>query len=273
MQNEINSKMIKYPGANGKEIEAFIAEPRDAKQAPAIIVIHEIWGLDNHIKDVAERFAREGYVALAPHLFSSGAVPPEMTPENIKSTMKFFMSIPPEKQRDTEYAKQKLAEIKDETTRSAVSTLMPKIFNLPRDKLTAELEKAVEYLGTLSEVKKGEVGSVGFCFGGGMSALLACTGRTKASIIFYGESPPSEAVKGIKGAVMGLYGGKDRRINATLKDLVEAMAENEKDFQMKIFPGAPHAFFNDTNPVNYNESAAREAWPMVLDFFRRKLSS
>jgi carboxymethylenebutenolidase len=72
---------------------------------------------------------------------------------------------------------------------------------------------------------------------------------------------------------MGLYGGRDKRINATLKDLVEAMAENEKDFQMKIFPGASHAFFNDTNPVNYNASAAKEAWPMVLDFFRRKLAS
>ena len=273
MQNEINSRMVKYPGANGKEIEAFIAEPKAAGPSPAIIVIHEIWGLDGHIKDVAERFAREGYVALAPHLFSSGAVPPEMTPENIKATMQFFMSIPPEKQRDTEYAKQKLAEVGDEAKRAAISTLMPKIFNLPRDKLTAELERAVEYLDTLSSVKKGEIGSVGFCFGGGMSALLACTGKTRASIIFYGESPPSESVKGIKGAVMGLYGGKDRRINATLKDLVEAMAENEKDFQMKIFPGAPHAFFNDTNPVNYNAGAAKEAWPMVLDFFRRKLPS
>ena len=268
---EIESKMVKYPGANGNDIDAFLSAPKDAKALPAIIVIHEIWGLDNHIKDVASRIAKEGYVTLAPHLFSSGAVPKEMTPENIKATMQFFMSIPPEKQRDLDYAKQKLMEIQDEGKRKAVSTLMGKIFNLPRDKLTDELSKAVDYLSSMEMVDKNRIGSVGFCFGGGMSGLLACTGRTKASIIFYGENPPLESIKGMNCALMGLYGGKDKRINSGLKDLVDAMASNEKDFQMKIFPGAPHAFFNDTNPVNYNKEAAEEAWPMVLEFFQKKL--
>jgi carboxymethylenebutenolidase len=68
-----------------------------------------------------------------------------------------------------------------------------------------------------------------------------------------------------------LYGGEDVRINADLDKAVRAMAEHRKDFEMRIYPGAPHAFFNDTNPQTYRREAASEAWDRVLRFYRRTL--
>ena len=128
----------------------------------------------------------------------------------------------------------------------------------------------MDYLNSLKDVN-GKIGSVGFCFGGGMSGHLACTGRTDASIIFYGENPPMDKVKNIKGALMGLYGGEDMRINATLDVLVKAMAESGKEFTMKIYPGTTHAFFNDTSQRTYNKAAADDAWQMLLYFFKANL--
>lgn len=105
-----------------------------------------------------------------------------------------------------------------------------------------------------------------------MSGLLACTGKTDASVIFYGSNPdPIDRVKNIKGAVMGIYGGVDKRINSGLPELVKAMAEYEKHFEMCIYPGAPHAFFNDTSPQNYREAAAKDAWERLLRFFNKNL--
>ncbi|PSN95592.1 hypothetical protein B9Q06_05270 [Candidatus Marsarchaeota G2 archaeon ECH_B_2] len=271
MNYSIKTEALSYAGRAGP-IQAYMSRPDDNEARPAVIVIHEIWGLNNHIRDVADRFARQGYVALAPHLFSSGHVPKEMlSEENIRVTMQFFLSIPPERQRDMDYARQQLEKLPEERRR-VVQSLMGVIFSLPTHKLTEELLAAVEYLKTKSFVKGDRIGSVGFCFGGGMSAKLACTGQTNACVIFYGENPsPIDRVAGIKGPVLGIYGGLDHRINAGLSELVGAMVKYEKDFEMRIYPGAPHAFFNDTNPVNYREAAAKQAWDQTLRFFARSL--
>jgi carboxymethylenebutenolidase len=107
-----------------------------------------------------------------------------------------------------------------------------------------------------------------------MSLRLACEADIAASVVFYGENPsPIEKVKDIRGAVLGLYGADDARINAGLGDLVKAMAEHKKDFEMRIYPGAGHAFFNDTNPTTYRKEAAQDAWDRVLRFYRRTLMS
>ena len=89
---------------------------------------------------------------------------------------------------------------------------------------------------------------------------------------FYGSNPdPIDKVKNIKGAVMGIYGGMDKRINSGLPELVRAMEEYEKPFELCIYPGAPHAFFNDTSQKNYRESAAKEDWERLLTFFTKNL--
>lgn len=268
---KIVSESLSYPGKSGP-IQAYLSRPDTQEPRPAIIVIHEIWGLNAHIRDVADRFARQGYVALAPNLFSASYVPRELTEENIRATMRFFLSIPPEKQRDTEYARKQLEALPEEK-RSVVQSLMGVLFSLPRERFTEELVAAVEHLRSKSYVKTNAVASIGFCFGGGMSARLACTGKTDACIVFYGENPsPIDGVANIRGPVLGIYGGLDRRINEGLSELVAAMVKYEKDFEMRIYPGAPHAFFNDTNPANYRETAAKQAWEQTLRFLARAFS-
>lgn len=269
-QNRVNSEHTSYPGRSGP-IQAYLSRPEVDEPRPALIVIHEIWGLNDHIRDVADRFAREGYVAFAPNLFSASYVPRELTEENIRATMQFYASIPPEKQRDLEYVRGQLGRLPEEKRR-VIEGLMGVLFSLPRERFTEELVAAVEYLRAKSYVRADRVGSIGFCFGGGMSARLACTGKTDACVIFYGENPsPIEGVANIKGPVLGIYGGLDQRINAGLPELVAAMVKYQKDFEMRIYPGAPHAFFNDTNPTTYREAAAKQAWEQTLRFLHRSL--
>ncbi len=118
------------------------------------------------------------------------------------------------------------------------------------------------------------IGSVGFCFGGGMSARVACEGGIRGCVIFYGENPtPIDRVRGIDGAVLGLYGGDDVKINEHLDELVRAMVRFKKDFEMRIYPGAAHAFFNDTRGTTYREAAAKDAWERVVRFYRRTLGA
>ena len=107
-----------------------------------------------------------------------------------------------------------------------------------------------------------------------MSINLACRAEVAASVIFYGENPsPIELVNNIKGSVLGIYGGDDVRINANLDQLVKAMAQYKKDFEMRIYPGAPHAFFNDTNKSTFREQSAKDAWERVLRFYKRTLDA
>jgi len=270
MAERPKGKMIKFDGAENK-LDAYLCRPDEDGIHPGVIVIHEIWGLNDHIKDVADRFAAQGYTALAPHLFSSSSVPSGLTEENIRTAMQFFMSIPPDRQRDQQYVQAELSK-QPEERRKVISSLMGIIFNLPTEKLTEELTYAAKYMRHNREVAVSRIGSVGFCFGGNMSVNLACTGSTDACVIFYGSNPsPIDGVKNIKGGVLGIYGGSDKRINAGLPELVRAMVDYEKDFEMRIYPGCPHAFFNDTSPANYRKKQAEDAWEQVLRFFKRTI--
>ncbi len=267
---EIRSKTVVYR-TEDDEISGHLARPANDGKYPAVILIHEIFGLDPHIKGVADRLAAEGYVVLAPHLFSSKKLSQILTPEAIGETLRFMMTIPPEKQRDEAYRKAELAKL-DEKTRNGVMGVYTMLFvNRPVDLFTEYLSSGVDCLNSLENVN-GRVGSVGFCFGGGMSINLACTGKTDASVIFYGENPdPVDKVKNVKGAVMGIYAGEDQRINSKINELVSALVEHKKAFSIKVYPGVHHGFFNDTRKNTYSENAATDAWEQVLDLFTEML--
>jgi carboxymethylenebutenolidase len=266
----LKSEMVKYD-TEGDAVSAYLAYPDDKKKHAGVILIHAIFGLDGHIKDVANRLAAEGYVVLAPDLFSSKKLSPVLTPSNIGEAMKFMMSIPPDKQRDPDYRAGELAKLSGES-RKAVDAVNEVLFvNRPVALFVEYMSDGVDYLRSMGNVS-GKIGSVGFCFGGGMSINLACTGKTDACIIFYGENPdPIEKIKNVKGAVMGLYGGEDKRINSRLNELVKALVDYGKPFTIKVFPGARHAFFDETREQVYNKEAAEDAWRMVLKFYRDNL--
>jgi carboxymethylenebutenolidase len=272
LNSAIVSEMTSFSGARAP-VEAYLSRPKASEPRPAVVVFHEIMGLVDHTKVIADRFAREGYVTLAPHLFSSDSELASLfTPQNVGIALGFMQKIPTEKRGDTAYVQQLLAK-EPQATREVTQRVMGKMFGgMPKAALTGEAVRAVEYLNSQRFVKKDSVGTVGFCFGGGISIDTACHTKTAACTTFYGENPsPIELVEKIQCPVLGIYGGEDMRINPTLDQLVAAMVRYKKDFQMKLYPGAPHAFFNETNKMAYREEAAKDAWDRTLRFFAQSL--
>jgi carboxymethylenebutenolidase len=230
---EISSSMVEFAGGNAmKNTKGFLAKPREAGRYPGVIVIHEIWGLVDHIKDVASRLAREGYVALAVDLFEEKTVT---------------------KLEEGHAVREKFTE----------------------EKILGDLNGAFNYLKTLSYVNQNRIGSVGFCMGGGLSLLLACHNRELAApVIFYGRNPsPIDLVRNLECPILGNYAGADFAITGSDINLLEqTLTKYGKEFDIKVYPGAPHAFFNDTRE-SYRPDAAKDAWERTLKFFNKQLKA
>lgn len=267
-------KMIEYPGEESPVL-AYLARPTASDPRPAVIVIHEIFGLNDQIKGVADRFAAEGYVTLAPHLYSRLGLREVLTPENISTAMDFQFSLDRARMGDAVYIKEEMARLTVDK-RETIQKVQPVMFGggLPREKLVQDLVDAVAFLKKQDYVIPNKIASVGFCFGGSMSINLACQAPLAACVILYGENPhPIELVERITGPVLGLYGAEDLRVNAHLDEFVGAVARYKKDFELKIYSGAAHAFFNETRPEVYREGPARDAWQRILNLFQRTLAA
>ena len=252
--------MLTYEGEEG-QVLAYLSRPDTTDPRPAIIVIHEIFGLTDHTKDVADRFARQGYVAFAPHLFSRPSLVDDLTPANIGAAMGLTFG-------------RQGSEISPVESGEKVQKVKQIMFGggLPRESLVKDLVRARHYLAAQNFILPDKIASIGFCFGGGMSISLACETPLAACVVFYGNNPePIERVQNIAGPVLGVYGAEDQRINSHLDELVGSMALYKKDFEMRIYPGAGHAFFNDTSPTTYREKPAHQAWEQVLHFYLRTL--
>lgn len=261
----VREEEVSFQGSLGQSIPAFLAIPDDGKgRLPAVIVIHEIWGLDEHIKGVARRIAKEGYVTLAPQLYV-GELATAMRPERILAGMQILRQAPPEVQRDPMALGASLADRSPEE-RAAILTLAEVMSPPTRIRFRDDLLGAVSTLAQRAEVDPRRIASLGFCMGGGLAIALA----TRASnlwktVIFYGDHPPLEEVPAIQAQVLGLYGGTDARITDQVPAFAEAMERAHKSFSYHIYPGAGHAFFNDTRP-SYQPQAAADAWQKVISF-------
>jgi carboxymethylenebutenolidase len=219
---------------NGSKISlgGYLAAPSGEGPFPAVVVIHENRGLNEHTRDVARRFAIEGFVALAPDaLARRGGTASMKTPDE---------------------------------ARTAIGTITPQ-------EALVDLEAALLYLDSLPTVRKGHLASVGFCWGGARSfALATYSQRLRAAVVFYGSAPPTEELPKVRVPVLGLYGETDTRITAAVPEVAAAMQAANKSFDFKIYPGAGHAFFNDTGE-RYNPPAAAGAWATTLKFLRQQL--
>jgi carboxymethylenebutenolidase len=228
----VASRTISYPGGSEKPVTAYLSAPEGKGPFPAIIVIHENRGLNDETRDVARRFAAEGFVALAPDLLS-----------RVGGTDK--MESP-------------------DAARTAIMAMDP------ADAI-ADLEAGLKYLAAQPNVDADQIGSVGFCWGGARSFTLATASKLlHACVVFYGSTPPLEDLPKVHCPVLGLYGGTDERITSKVPETAEAMKKAGKDYTYHIYPGAGHAFFNDTG-ANYNANAAKDAWPRTLTFLRKTL--
>lgn len=136
---------------------------------------------------------------------------------------------------------------------------------------TANFANGFKYLETRKDCD-GNMGCVGFCWGGAMANQLAVNVPTlKAAVAFYGRQPDAADVAKINAAVQLHYGGLDERVNAGIPAFEEALKKENKRFELYIYEGANHAFHNDTSAARYNEAAARLAWKRTLDFFGKYL--
>ena len=231
----LNSTSVTYTSADGQSIQAYLTRSKKDGALPGIVVIHENRGLNDHIRDVARRLAKEGYVVLAPDLLTrlggTASFPADSATEAIRK--------------------------------------------LDEEMITKDLTGAVSYLKGQNFVRANKVGVVGFCWGGGNVLLISTRNKDlAAAVVYYGRSPKNlDDVKNISAPVLGHYGEKDAGITSQVPKLEEAMKQHGKSFEYKVYPGAPHAFNNDTNPQRYNAEAAKEAWSRTLEFFKKHLQS
>ena len=227
-------------------VSAYRAEPAGVPRG-GLIVIHEIWGLVEHIKNVADRFAAEGYLAIAPDILSVIGLTPEVGAE-----LHALQTEP------------------DEAKRLAGQPRMRELFSGMRSPdfaagAVASLRKVVDYLESQPGVD-GRIAVTGFCFGGTYSfALVAADPRVRAAVPWYGSAPPPEDIARIASPVLAIYGSIDERLMAALPEVTAAMADSGVDFTPKVYEGAKHAFFNDTGS-NYDRDAAADAWSLALEF-------
>jgi carboxymethylenebutenolidase len=146
------------------------------------------------------------------------------------------------------------------------------IGTLNGDETLARYAAAVPFLATRPE-SNGKVGAVGFCWGGGMANRLAAAGTPlAAAVAYYGMPLPPEAVPKITAPLLLHYAGLDERINAGVPAFEEALKKNNKVYELHTYPGANHAFNNDTNAARYNKEAADLAWGRTIAFLKKTLS-
>lgn len=233
MAESIREAIAQYPSGN-VAMKAFVAAPQAKEKRPAIIVVQEWWGLTDHVKDIARRYAAEGYVAIAPDLYS------------------------------------RLGHVLT-TDAGEAGKLMN---TLKQEDGLADLNATVAYLKSAPEVDGTRIGVTGFCMGGSYALMLPCVNPgIKAAVPFYGQVPnPDTPIQKLACPVLYFYGEDDGWITkADVQRLAAALKKYGKAGEIKTYPGAPHAFFRDTDPSVYRPEAAKDAWARTKAFFKQQL--
>lgn len=265
----MEGREVQYKTFDDSQIRAHLALPQNKDAGAGIIVIQEIFGLTDFIRGVADKLAEQGYIALAPHLYSRKEQDALFTQKNIMSAMTPMFSVPPEKRKDPAVVQDILSRA-DDTQKKILTDLMVNRQKV-EEKMVQDLEHTYDYLKTTYALRK--MGVIGFCMGGGLTFQISTKKPFDASAVFYGANPrPLEGVANIKGAVLGIYAGEDGNINQGLPDLMKAVTGYKTNFEMKLYPGTHHAFFNHTGPA-YNERASKDAWERTLKLFREHLGA
>jgi carboxymethylenebutenolidase len=268
----LHSEWVRY--GSSREYSGLAVWPERAQlPLPAVIVIQEAWGVNDHIEDVTRRFAQAGYVAFAPDLFArEGQRPPLLSRGALDDLLAFVNEAGPMVFRDMELRKAALAKLPDDQAKRMGDT-MTALFGTALSQLdlyVPHVTEAAKYLRTQLPASKGrKIASVGFCMGGSVSALLACHDPELAgAAVFYGGAPPDDQMPKINCPVIAFHGSTDARLITALPAFQEAMKKHGKSLETHVYEGAQHAFFNDIRP-SYNSDAVRDSFARVLEFFRR----
>lgn len=218
--------------ADGSSMEAFVARPADGAKSPGMLVFQEAFGVNAHIRDVTQRVAQQGYVAISPELFHRTGPGFEGRYDNFPATMPHMQAM---------------------TETGAVD----------------DIRAAFDWLRSDSQVQGDRIGSIGFCMGGRMSYLACATIGLRGAISFYGGGIAAALLpkaKNLHGPMLFFWGGLDRHIG---QDQIGAVADElrraGKPFINVEISDADHGFFCDAR-ASYNPAAATEAWSLSLEF-------
>jgi carboxymethylenebutenolidase len=225
---------IKLSG-DQKPVRTWVVYPERKDKAPVVIVIQEIFGLSDWIRGVADQLAEDGFIAVAPDLICGKGLNGGCTD-----------SIPS----------------RDDVVK-AVRSLTP-------DEVLTRLNAVRDYALKIPAGNK-KVATVGYCWGG-MTSFAYATKQPglNAAVVYYGTSPETAALANIKAPVLGLYGGDDARVNATIEPASAEMKKLNKTYEVEIYPGAGHGFLRaQSGRDGANLKATQAAWPRTLAFLRK----
>lgn len=213
--------------AGGTDISGYLARPDSGGAGPAVLVCHENRGLTPHIQDVARRFAKAGYTALALDLLSREGGTASLDSDAVSGAL----------------------------TKAGAA------------RHVGDFAAAFDYLQAQDFVESGRIAMNGYCFGGGITWQAATElPGLKATAAFYGPAPDLNKVPAIKAAAFGVYAELDQRITGAMPALRDALAATTVTHQLIVYPGVDHAFHNDTGE-RYNEAQATAAWNDTLSWF------
>lgn len=243
---EIKTERVRI-NVGGKTMGGYLTRPADSTARPAVVIFMEIFGINSHIRDVTERVAREGYVALAPD---------------------FFHRTGP--------------GIEYEYDEKGMTEGIKLLGMLKADEMIADAQAALSFLKRQAGVEGTKVGAMGFCIGGHMTYLTACETDVKAAASFYGGGIAADKGLGggpstlsrthkIRGRILCLFGGKDAHIPLSQVDAIRAELEkNNIRHEVVVYPQADHGFFCDQRG-SYEKAAADDAWAKVKKLFAEEL--
>jgi carboxymethylenebutenolidase len=233
-----HGEWVTYSAEGGDRVEAWLVYPERDDPAPVVVVIHENRGLNDWARAVADQFAAEGFIAIAPDFLSGKAPGGAGT-----------IAVDPDGARDL-------------------------IRTLEQEEIFRRLRGAVTYATSLPAATK-RYGVVGYCWGGANSFAYATQDPDLgAAVVFYGTSPDTETLRNVRAPVLGLYGGADNRVNATIPAAQEEMKRLGKRYEVEIYDGAGHAFLRGQDGQDGANMAATEgSWPRAVDFLKQELES
>jgi len=221
----------------GDSLRAWVVYPERSTKAPVILVVHEVFGLSSWVRSVADQLAADGFIAIAPDLLTMKNLPE--APDSVLAPLAV----------------------------AAIRTLNPTW-------VQRQLDAVAQYGMSLPSAQK-KYGIVGFCWGGGISFAHAVHAPSLgASVVYYGVSPATADLESVRAPVLGLYGGSDARVDATIPPADSALRRLGRTYEHTIYQGAGHGFLRQQSGMDgANLAATRAAWPATISWFRKYLES
>lgn len=252
---------------SGRKLQAWVVYPEAKGKVPVVIMIHEIFGLSDWAREMADEIAAAGYIVVEPDLLSgfgpaSGAANPGSNPtrlpppgsDHMNNTMRGT-------DRDAAGAPYQPAMPGGTAAFPDQSAVVRAVSSLPDPQVMGDLDAAADY-GEHLPASSGKLFAAGFCWGGGKTFLFATHRKdVSASFVFYGPPPPADLMKNITGPVYGFYAGNDGRITSTVDATKAAMAAAGKTYEPVVYDGAGHGFMRagEAPDANAANTAARQA--------------